>query len=491
MLTLCKQNHYWLPTVLVVSLFSFAPPPSKCQPILLQAKLEVPPFNPEKVEEVLDSVPLLGYRPLSQSVLLTLNSESGNSGIPLDLFVASAESNPFLVSSLSHSGKKPATATWRDWYDTACSLPPSAVYTIHTKPPQVIDVGLSFSPEAYGSQQLHPDWLYSTYHKKYETQKSPPDYWARAYGTQQSQPKYDPHPFALRTTFGTYIPQHEKVDANFVSLLPATELFDCSAPQTFYHTSYSPGSEPLVVEMLATKTKYSNLLSTSYEYLDYYTNVAGVHAVTQYAGVRYANSWLSSAPALKTVATFKGGNITFGKPMVYGPREAKLEVPETISRVHDIYAVYFAASFRDIDMEDFDSITIEISPQAESIALDLIPLRYDQEIANTITSGIPGFKTGAGGINVELGSLYQKQVVFKSLKPTVTAFGLQERDFSWSLSGDARHLGSVRFMVILGGPKGSTQLPVKLRAQARYHETWFAQGGIVSTEPIKAELKFR
>jgi len=387
----------------------------------LSAQLDVPRFDPQK-DEILGQEPLVGYRPLPSTLVADLQPSHSGFGISVKIFTASARNVQVLSTSLRAIGKHPTTATWQDWYDAACSLPESTLAEIRKAPPHVVDVGISGSGK---------------------------------------------------------ITEMISLDANFMALLPTTELFDCKPSVTIRVLNGEDG------EMLPPETSAAHSLGQAYTNLSHYSAGGGPSAVQ--AAFRYASEWTTATPTLASAATFEEGKVTFGKPTVLNAKDARLDVPATVLKDEDVYAVYFAASVRDLKMDEFESFTVGISPKAESVALDLIPLRYETELTYKTTSGAPSIKVGS----VEIGSVYQKQIILKSLKPTITAFGLQEQNFSWSLTGDAMQLGSMRFVAILGVPKRLSQLPIEIYAQAKYRESLFSQGGTLSTKAMKTTLKLQ
>ena len=125
------------------------------------------------------------------------------------------------------------------------------------------------------------------------------------------------------------------------------------------------------------------------------------------------------------------------------------------------------------------------------LALELIPLRFDKEMNITRIASSQEIKIKHGENAVELGEFYKQQIVYKILKPTIMAHGLQENNFSWAMVDDAIHQGANRFIAILLVPKKEKSLTVNFHASTRTKSTWLAQGNIISTtpQPVKIDLK--
>ena len=91
---------------------------------------------------------------------------------------------------------------------------------------------------------------------------------------------------------------------------------------------------------------------------------------------------------------------------------------------------------------------------------------------------------------VELGKVYEQEVVYTSLKPIIVADGLQENEFAWSLSDGAIQHGARRFVAVIQDPKGRQSVTAQLQASVKTKD-WFAQGDLVSTQPKLIELRLR
>jgi hypothetical protein len=230
--------------------------------------------------------------------------------------------------------------------------------------------------------------------------------------------------------------------------------------------------------------KASSRMVDSYSQLEHAPSLSPFKAMK---GLNNVNASLASAPALSALTEavrFRGGQVTFGNPLVFTAREKKLVLPESISSKYDVYWIEFAVSFRDLDVKKMEKLIFGVSMPPGRMALELIPLRFDKETKVKQITSSPEIKVQApGGEAVELGKFYEQEEAYKVLKPVIVASGLQENEFSWSLEDEAVRLGSRRFIAILEVPKGERALSVILQAGAKTKPSLLAQGNIIGTEP--------
>lgn len=273
------------------------------------------------------------------------------------------------------------------------------------------------------------------------------------------------------------------IDPIFVASLPETEIFKSPKPLT-YVTQVGDKK----VEWLEVDSEAFTTFANSYTLL---SSVAHLSPSQAQKGFTDASAYMASLPFLAMAAEFKAGEVTFGTPLVYSSKEKKLVIPESIASKNDVYWIEFAVSFRDIDVSNIEKLTFGVTAPAGILALELIPLRFDREMSVTRVVSSPELKMKLGDKAVELGKVYEQQVVYKSLKPIIVADGLQENKFSWSMTDEAVQPGAKRFVALLKVPKGKESLTVLLQASAKTNPTWYAQGNIISTEPKLLDTRLK
>lgn len=275
------------------------------------------------------------------------------------------------------------------------------------------------------------------------------------------------------------------VDPLLMISLPDTEIFKSDKPVTFVDQVGGKEIELIEVDPKAFETfKYSYTLLSSASSLPSYQ---------AHQSFKYANASMASLPFLAAATEFNAGRVTFGKPIIYTSEEQRLVIPQSIISTNDVYWIEFAVSYRDIDFQNIEKLTFGVIAPTGVVALDLIPLRFDKEISVTRTISSPKIKAQYGDKAVELGKVYEQQVVYKSLKPTIIAEGLQESEFMWSLTEDSVQPGSKRFIGIISVPKGKESLPLQFQASAKTRPRYlgFVQGDIISTKPRLVEVSLK
>jgi hypothetical protein len=73
-------------------------------------------------------------------------------------------------------------------------------------------------------------------------------------------------------------------------------------------------------------------------------------------------------------------------------------------------------------------LTFSVAAPPEVRALELLPLKYERETTEKATTSAPPLKIGAKGITVEVGKVFEHEVSFKSLRPTLVASRLLKFD---------------------------------------------------------------
>jgi hypothetical protein len=185
------------------------------------------------------------------------------------------------------------------------------------------------------------------------------------------------------------------------------------------------------------------------------------------------------------------GFASYGKPIVTTTKEEGMVIPHSIATRGDVYMVRFAISFSGINIESIEQLSFSITAPEGIIALDLIPLKFDKETSITKNISSPSVKVKYGEGAIELGEFYKKQVVYKILKPTIIAHGLQENKFSWYMTDESISQGASRFIAILLVPRKEKSLHAVLQAGARQKPTWFTGHYRIETPPVPVNIELR
>ena len=277
------------------------------------------------------------------------------------------------------------------------------------------------------------------------------------------------------TTINLYSAAYDNmiVDPMLVSSLPKTEIF--KSDEVLTYTTHVGGKEVECIK--ADPTAFASF-ADSYCALAEAEGMEPTHAQHSF---EYASDIMASYPLLREAAEFEAGQVSFGKPVIFSSNEKKLVIPESITSKGDVYWTTLALSFYDIEINDIEELIFVVTAPPEIFALELIPLRFDKEMNVTRIISSPEIKVKFGANVVELGKVYEQQVVYKSLKPTIVAYGLQENKFSWSMVDEAIQLGSKRFVALIQVPKGRESLTLELQASAKTKPGWIAQGNIIAT----------
>ena len=188
------------------------------------------------------------------------------------------------------------------------------------------------------------------------------------------------------------------------------------------------------------------------------------------------------------------GDITFGKPIVYRATEKDLKIPESVGYDFDVYWLDLRATFREMDADQIDEMVINYAMPEGTVALELIPLQYSQEIAVSSDLGTPEVGIEVGDTSLTVGEFFRKTVAYKYLKPTVVAYGLGETRFSWALRDEAVRAGSHKFVAIVGVPKGSAGVDMGMSGHVRLNKgvlgNLLGGGGIAGTEAQVVSVSF-
>jgi hypothetical protein len=187
------------------------------------------------------------------------------------------------------------------------------------------------------------------------------------------------------------------------------------------------------------------------------------------------------------------GKADFGKPIIVPSREKHLAVePSTLSQ-YEVYWVEFAFT-PDEDVSKYSSemsITISLAG-TDSIALQLLPMRFGTIEDHTERSGTPELSFEQGGKKVSIGKVYEQSVEYSFLKPTIMARGLQASNFGWILKDSMVDPSAKRFVAILGVPKGTRELLCNMTIRTLLKGMYipYFQSPKTITEQAAALLKF-
>jgi hypothetical protein len=195
----------------------------------------------------------------------------------------------------------------------------------------------------------------------------------------------------------------------------------------------------------------------------------------------------SHSEKINKVAFLSDRNVTFGNPYVETSTEAKLTLPQEVATNFDVYVLHLAMTWRELPQYNLDELDYYVALPNGSIALELMPLRYGIKIEQKEDSQISP-SVEAGGVKVELGQLYGRDVSFTYLKPTIQGYGLQESQFSWSMRDQAVQPGAEQFLCAVGVPKRSKQINLLMSASAHWSGAFAVAGGVESTDQISQTI---
>lgn len=268
--------------------------------------------------------------------------------------------------------------------------------------------------------------------------------------------------------------------------LAGTEVFPSKKPAT-YMAAINGGGE---TEWIAADQSAFKTWAKAYRNLYPAWTLPATESQKRFVQV---NDTFASLPKLKSVLRFETGHVTFGQPQVSTPKIQGIEVNARLPKGDLRYAVILAVTFRDlgdIAIRDIAELTFAAVVLEKALAVALLPLRFDKIVEQEQTLAVPEIKLQYGPAAVSVGKIAEEHIVFKSLKPTVVASGLQESNFSWSMRDDAIHLGSHRFVAVLQVPKGTSSLILQLSARAITSSKYiFWQGQTIATEPQLARVQ--
>jgi hypothetical protein len=185
--------------------------------------------------------------------------------------------------------------------------------------------------------------------------------------------------------------------------------------------------------------------------------------------------------------TFQLGSVTFGKPRLKTAKEAKFVLDQNLTRTNDVYLVTFAFTLYNLPNGKIDELSFRIDCGSDCTAWALEPMKVVSEsqvseTAKTPSVSIEGFSVG---------EMFGRTVNYKSLKPQIVAFGVQEGRFSWSIRDAAIETGSHIFAAAIGVPKGTKAIKLSKSLAARMSPNFifFSEGGWLSTSDIDDSMQ--
>ncbi len=164
---------------------------------------------------------------------------------------------------------------------------------------------------------------------------------------------------------------------------------------------------------------------------------------------------LHNYPEFQQVAQFTTGSVAFGRPIrlpIQKPRPGML-------------ILQLAFSVKDLDYREVSSIILRTQVDNDVTVTDMLPLNQtkDEPVAVTPTIASAGLTPN-----------------FTGIKPTIIAYGLQQSDFSWELSGQAVASGAHRFLAVLQVPPSLHQVSVRLTIACKMKPSFLSEGHVLS-----------
>jgi hypothetical protein len=178
--------------------------------------------------------------------------------------------------------------------------------------------------------------------------------------------------------------------------------------------------------------------------------------------------------------------VDIGHPLLFPAKEKGLKIEPSISKAFDVYWLQMAINPREDLRSSLSELSFFVSLKTrDSEALDLVPLRFGQEVSTKEEHGLPAIKVEVEGTGVSVGKFYSQEITYKSLKPTIVGTGLQAAEFGWSLSDEMLDMSGKRLIAIIGVPKNARKLELQMVVSAKTKpQLWGAvQGNVGSSAP--------
>jgi hypothetical protein len=221
--------------------------------------------------------------------------------------------------------------------------------------------------------------------------------------------------------------------------------------------------------------------------MDLLSVYSGLSSLSDYAPNKIPNAFKQLDDALAPHAEFYAvaklpmGNVDMGTPLIFEPSIYGIHAPDEWNEEYNLKLVLFAVNVRDY-LSGVEEIDVVVTLPDDCIAVDLVPLSYTDESANTITEA----QQSRFGTTIFGGELtYQRR-----LKPVIQGSGLQSNEFGWQLRGKALGVGTTSVVALVRAPKELKKVNMRSAFVLREPNSWIAQGGIGSSEPALYVITF-
>lgn len=243
--------------------------------------------------------------------------------------------------------------------------------------------------------------------------------------------------------------------------------------------SNSSGSPALGVSIDAGYAKTANDLYGS-------VNKASGTSLNPSTAFAFSKTAEVTSKKLSEVTALLITKVDIGHPLVFPAKEKGLKIEPSISKAFDVYWLQMAINPREDLRSSLSELSFFVSLKTrDSEALDLVPLRFGQEVSTKEEHGPPEIKVEVEGTGVSVGKFYSQEITYKSLKPTIVGTGLQAAEFGWSLSDEMLDMSGKRLIAIIGVPKNARKLELQMVVSAKTKpQLWGAvQGNVGSSAP--------
>lgn len=193
-------------------------------------------------------------------------------------------------------------------------------------------------------------------------------------------------------------------------------------------------------------------------------------------------------PILEDSAVKSVGFASFGTIRALNAKEAKLKIDSITAKRHDVYLVELVTTLHDLNLNEVREVFFQAQCMEEDcVAWELAPLKVGVELTIEESAKTPEVTVG----ELKVGEFYGRTISYKTLRPTITAYGLREDEFSWSLQGDAIGMGSFNFMAAIGVPKGTKQLHLEQSVRLKTTNFLGLEGDWATTRKSRTRVDLR
>ena len=147
-------------------------------------------------------------------------------------------------------------------------------------------------------------------------------------------------------------------------------------------------------------------------------------------------------------------------------------------------------TFRKLPKKSIEELIFQVELPKNSLALELAPLQFGTDISEKQKTNTPEVTVGYRGAEVKVGEIFAREVSFNYIKPTISAFGLKEHRFSWSLRDESIRYGSHKFVAVIGVPIGTSDIKIGLSTAIKTTRELFIAGDVATTEEKLMDVKF-